>query len=129
MRQCVPTALILLLVPTGSWAQLSNAPLTSMGGPTLFGSGVQSPLGYAGAVAPSNLISLSVTTETGYDTNVANLGQQAVGGPFVSLGPNIDVARRGEHLTIDLDYYPRYLFYPGQEQYDNLNQVLTLGVS
>jgi hypothetical protein len=52
-----------------------------------------------------------------------------VGGAFLSLGPNIGVARRGEHLTIDLDYYPRYLFYPGQEQYNNLNQVLTLGVS
>ena len=129
MRQSLPTAIILLLVPAGSWAQLGNAPSTSMGGPTAFGNGVQPQLTYAGTVAPSNLISFSLSTETGYDSNIGNLGAQPVGGAFLSLGPNIGVARRGEHLSIDLDYYPRYLFYPGQEQYDNLNQVLALGAS
>lgn len=129
MRQTLPTAIILLLVPAGSWAQLGNAPGTSMMGPTAFGNGVQPQLTYAGTVAPSNLISFSVSTETGYDSNIGNLGEQPVGGAFLSLGPNIGVARRGEHLSIDLDYNPRYLFYPGQEQYDNLNQALSLGVS
>jgi hypothetical protein len=129
MRQTLPTAIILLLVPAGSWAQLGNAPGTSMMGPTAFGSGVQPQLTYAGTVAPSNLISFSLSTETGYDSNIGNLGEQPVGGAFLSLGPNIGVTRQGEHLAIDLDYNPRYLFYPGHEQYDNLNQALTLGVS
>jgi hypothetical protein len=94
-----------------------------------FGNGAQPQLSYAGATESSNLMSFSLSTETGYDSNIGNLGQQAVGGAFVGLGPRIDLARQGEHLMIDLGYDPRYLFYPGQEQYDNLNQALSLDVS
>jgi hypothetical protein len=128
MRQSLPTTIILLLLPAGSWAQVGNLPGSSMGGPTPFGNGVQPQLSYAGTVAPTNLMSFSLSTETGYDSNIGNLGQQPVGGAFMSLGPRIGLVRQGEHLTVDLDYYPRYLFYPGRDQYDNLNQVLTLDV-
>src|SRR5215831_10810368 len=129
MRQTLPTAIILLLLPPGSWAQVGSLPGASMGGPTPFGNGVQPQLSYAGAAAPSNLLSFSLSSEMGYDNNIANLGQHPVGGAFVSLGPSIDVARRGEHLGVDLSYHPHYLFYPGQEQYDNWSQVMDLNVS
>jgi len=129
MRQNLPTAIILFLLPVGSWAQVGNAPGDFVGGPTPFGNGVQPQLRYAGGVAPSNFVSFSLATETGYDSNIANLGQQPVGSALVSLGPRIELARQGEHLNVDLDYYPRYLFYPGHEEYDNLNQVLSLDMS
>jgi len=124
MRQSLPTAIILLLLPAGSWAQVGTA-----GGPTPFGNGVQPLLSFAGAAAPSNLVSFSVSSVMGYNTNIGAVGQGAEGDTFVSLGPRISVVRQGEHVVLDLDYYPNYLFYPGHEQYDQFNQALALNMS
>jgi hypothetical protein len=129
MRQSLPTAIILLFVPVVSWAQVGSATVGSMGGPTPFGNGVQPQLSYAGAAAPSNLLSFSLSTETGYDSNIASAAQPRIGGPFVSLGPRVDVVRQSTHLSIDVDYHPQYILYPGNGDFNNLNQYLTLDMS
>jgi hypothetical protein len=129
MRQgLIPSAILLLLVPVGSWAQLGNAPITSMGGPTPFGNGVQPQLNYAGAAAPCNLLSFSLSSEMGYNDNITNVSEPRVGSTFFALGPRIDVVRRGAHFGVDLDYYPYFVLYPGQQQYDTFNQALSVSV-
>ena len=120
-RHWFSSSILVVLVPLGLWAQA--------GGPTPFGSGAVPQLSFAGAAAPSNLVSFSVSSTMGYNTNIAAVGQGAEGGTFVSLGPRISVVRQGEHVVLDLDYYPNYLFYPGHEQYDQFNQALALNMS
>jgi hypothetical protein len=93
-----------------------------------FGNGAKPELSYAGAAAPSNLMSFSLASETGYDDNILNVSQPRVGGAFVALGPRVEVLRQSAHLGVDLNYYPYYLFYPGQP-YDRFNQSLSLDVS
>jgi hypothetical protein len=81
MRHWFSTAIVVMLVPLGLWGQA--------GGPTPFGSGAVPQLSFAGAAAPSNFLSFSLSSATGYNTNIANSGQQTEGDAYVSLGPRI----------------------------------------
>jgi hypothetical protein len=122
MRQSLPTAIILLLVPAGSWAQLGNAP-------AVYGNGEQPQVRLGDAAAVSNLVALKLSEETGYDTNVPGLSEARFGSTFFALGPSLEVLQQRAHLVFDLYYQPYFVFYPSLPQYNRLNQALSLDTS
>jgi hypothetical protein len=122
MRRSFPTAIILLMAPVSSWSQVGNAP-------AVYGNGEVPQLRYGDAAAVSNLVSLKLEEETGYDSNVPGLSAPRFGSTFFALGPSLEVLQQRAHLVFDLYYQPNFLFYPSLSQYNRLNQALTLDTS
>jgi len=87
----------------------------------VYGSGIQSPLQFAGESAPVNQVSFRVGTSLLYDDNVVAEGSHGVGDEALSLDTQLGVTRQTEHLTVSIKYMPFFLFYRKIDQYDRLN--------
>jgi len=116
------------LFPTGLGAQAVSS--TAMAGPqaTVYGSGFQSPLQFAGESAPVNQISLSMGTSVFYDDNVLAIGSHGVGDEAFSFNSSISISRQTERLTASFNYMPFFCFYRTFDQFDRLNHAGNLNL-
>ncbi len=94
-----------------------------------FGTGVQTPLRFAGETAPENQVSLSMGASTFYDDNVLARNSDRLSDEAVSFNSNLNILRQTERVTIDFDYVPFFLLYRQIDQYDRLNHSANLSMT
>jgi hypothetical protein len=115
-----------MLLPVGLEAQTA-APAPTQ--PSVYGSGAQTPLRYAGEAAPGNQLALSMGASPFYDDNVFQRNSQRVGDEAVSLDSHLTLTRQTENLTISFDYLPYFLLYRQATQFDRLNHTADLNLT
>jgi hypothetical protein len=117
---------VMLLLPVGLEAQtaLPAAPVPAQ--PSVYGSGVQTPLRYAGEAAPVNQLSLSMGVSTFYDDNVLATNSLRRDDEAVSFDPQLVLSRQSERLNLDFEYSPFFVLYRQFDQYDRLNHNANL---
>jgi len=94
-----------------------------------YGTGVQTPLQFAGENAPENLAALSFGASAYYDDNVlaSNTGQ--VGDEALSLNSNLRISRQTKNLALGFDYAPFFQLYRQLGKDSQLNQVASLDLA
>jgi len=114
---------LVALFPLGLAAQATSSDQGSG-----YGTGVQSPLQFAGENKPENLVNLSFGVAGFYDDNVSGTNADRAGDEALSLNSRFNVARQTEHLSLNFGYTPFFQFYRRFSQYDRLNQNANLGL-
>ena len=94
-----------------------------------FGTGVQTPLRFAGETAPENQVSLSMGASTFYDDNVLQRNSQRLSDEAASFESHLTLSRQTENVTISFDYLPYFLLYRQIDQYDRLNHTADLNLA
>jgi len=117
---------VMLLLPVGLEAQTASPAAPVPAPPSVYGSGVQTPLRYAGEAAPVNQLSLSMGVSTFYDDNVFAINSLRRGDEAVSFDPQLVLSRQSERLNLDFEYSPFFLLYRHVDQYDRLNHNANL---
>jgi len=113
-----------VVFPIGSAAQTGVS-----GGGGGYGTGVQSPLQFAGEGAPSSQLSLSLGASTFYDDNVLSTNGQRHGDEAVSLSSHLGVTETTERLTFGFNYTPYFQFYRQFDQFDRLSHAGNLNLN
>jgi hypothetical protein len=129
LRTLIYSLAFVTLLPAGLAAQAGSPTAMATPQATVYGSGVQSPLQFAGESAPVNQVSFSMGTSVLYDDNVFAIGSHGVGDETFSFDSNIGITRQTERLTASFNYTPFFLFYRTFDQFDRLNHAgyLNLG--
>jgi len=112
---------LVALFPLGLAAQTSSS--SELGG---YGTGVQSPLQFAGENTPENLVNLSFGASAFYDDNVLGSNSDRVGDEALSLNSRFNIVRQTEHLSLNFGYAPFFQLYRQFSGYDQLNQSASL---
>jgi hypothetical protein len=120
----VLSAAVVLLLPLGLTAQEAQEAQE-----TSYGTGVQSPLQFAGELAPINLISLNVGASAYYDDNALSTNANRQGDEALSLNAGVGASKSTDRLTFNFGYTPSFLFYQQFTEYDRINHSANLGVS
>jgi hypothetical protein len=126
LRASISLVVFLMLLPVGLEAQTA-APAPAQ--PLAYGSGVQTPLRYAGEAASVNQLSLSMGASTFYDDNVFQRNSQRLSDEGVSFDSHLTLSRQTENLTISFDYLPYFLLYRQINQFDRLNHTADLNLT
>jgi hypothetical protein len=126
LRASISLVVFVMLLPVGLEAQTA-APAPAQ--PSVYGSGVQTPLQYAGEAAQSNQLALSMGVSTFYNDNVYQINSQRLGDEAVSFDSHLTLSRQTENLTISFDYLPYFLLYRQIDQYDRLNHTADLNLT
>ena len=123
LRTLISSLAFVTLLPAGLAAQAGSA--TAMASPqaTVYSTGVQSPLQFAGESAPVNQVSLGMGTSVLYDDNVFAIGSHGFADEAFSFHSNIGITRQTEHLTASFSYTPFFLFYRTYDQFNRLNHA------
>jgi hypothetical protein len=122
------SVVLVTLFPSGLAAQDSSPASTSPAN-TPFGTGISTPLQFAGESEPENLLWLSVGASALYDDNVTSSYANGVGDEAVAFTSRIGLLRKTEHLTVSFDYVPYFLLYRKLDQYDRLNHAANMALS
>jgi hypothetical protein len=117
---------LVVLFPLGLAAQTTSSASDQGSG---YGTGVQSPLQFAGENAPENLVDLSFGASAFYDDNVLGSNIDRVSDEALSLNSRLDIARQTEHLSLNFGYTPFFQLYRQFSQYDQLNQTANLNLA
>jgi len=118
------SATLVALFPLGLAAQTSSSDQGSG-----YGTGIQSPLQFAGENAPENLVNLSFGAAAFYDDNVLGSNSDRVGDEALSLSSRFGVSRQTEHVSLNFGYNPFFHLYRQFSQYDQLNQSADLSLA
>ena len=129
LRASIPLVVFAILLPVGVEAQTASPAAPTPAQPAVYGSGVQTPLRYAGETAQANQLSLSIGASTFYDDNVFARNSQRLSDEAVSFDPHLTLSRQTENLTISFDYLPYFLLYRQTDQLDRLNHVAGLNMT
>jgi hypothetical protein len=121
--------LFVLLLPIAVKAQTAApaAPLPTP--PAVYGTGVQTPLRYAGEAGPGNQLALSLGASAFYDDNVLAQNSHRLSDEGASFESHLALARQTENLTISFDYSPYFLLYRQIDQFDRLNHTADLNLT
>jgi hypothetical protein len=128
LRTLISSLAFITLFPAGLAAQAVSPTAMATPQATVYGSGVQSPLQFAGESAPVNQVSFSMGTSVLYDDNVFAIGSHGVGDEEFSFDSNIGISRQTERLTASFTYTPFFLFYRTFDQFDRLNHAGNLNL-
>lgn len=115
---------LVALFPLGLAAQTTSSDQGSG-----YGTGVQSPLQFAGENKPENQVNLSFGVAGFYDDNVSGTNADRAGDEALSLSSRFGISRQTEHLSLNFGYDPFFQFYRRFSQYDRLNQNANLGMN
>lgn len=117
------------MFPVGLAAQ--TAPPVSGAPPqaSVYGTGVRTPLQFAGETAPENQVSLSMGASPFYDDNVLASNSDRLSDEAVSLNSDLNISRQTERTTINFDYVPFFVLYRQIDQYDRLNHSANLSMA
>jgi len=129
LRASISLVVFVMLLPVGVEAQTASPAAPAPALPSVYGSGVQTPLQYAGEAAQANQVSLSLGASTFYDDNVYANNSQRLSDEAVSFESHLTLSRQTENLTISFDYLPYFLLYRQIDQYDRLNHTADLNLT
>jgi len=132
LQTFISLVFIIVLLPVGVKGQ-TTTPVTPAGPPpaqpAVYGSGVQTPLRYAGEAAPANQLSLSMGASAFYDDNVFQRNSQRLGDEAASFDSHLILSRQTENLTVSFDYSPYFVLYRQVDQFNRLNHVADLNLT
>jgi hypothetical protein len=128
-RASISLVVFVVLLPVGLEAQTASPAAPAPTQPSVYGSGVQTPLRYAGEAGPANQLSLSMGVSTFYDDNVLQRNSHRLNDEAVSFDSHLTLSRRTENLTISFDYLPYFLLYRQIDQFDRLNHTADLNLT
>ena len=117
------------LFPIGSAGQAAAPGATAPAQAGVLGTGVQTPLQFAGQSAPENQVSLSLGTSALYDDNVLSGSTPRLSDEAVSFNSQLGISRRTERVTINFDYTPFFMLYRQIDQLDRLNHAANLSMT
>jgi len=123
------SVILVALFPVGLAAQTASSGALAPVQAGVLGTGLQTPLRFAGESAPANQFSLSMGASTLYDDNIWANNADRLGDEALSFTSDLDVSRQTEHLTINFDYVPFFMLYRQYDQFDRLNQSASLGLT
>jgi hypothetical protein len=105
--------------------------MTPQGGPqaVVYGAGIQTPLQFAGELAPTDQATLGVGVSALYDDNVLGNNATRLADETLSFDSHLGLSRQTEHLAVSLDYMPFFVIYRTYNQFDKLNQVGNLDLT
>ena len=126
LRASISLVVFVLLLPVGIEAQTASPAAPAPAQTSAYGSGVQTPLRYAGEGAPVNQLSLSMGVSTFYDDNVLATNSLRRDDEAVSFDPQLVLSRQSERLNLDFEYSPFFVLYRQFDQYDRLNHNANL---
>jgi len=109
LRASISLVVFVMLLPVGVEAQTASPAAPAPALPLVYGSGVQTPLQYAGEAAQANQVSLSLGASTFYDDNVYANNSQRLSDEAVSFESHLTLSRQTENLTISFDYLPYFV--------------------
>lgn len=116
-------------LPLGVRAQTPSPMVAGLTQPVVFGSGLQTPLRFAGESVPTNQISLIFGASTFYDDNVLQQNRDRISDEGASFNSTLSFLRQTENLSFDLSYQPAFLLYKNTDQLDRLNDLGTLNLN
>ena len=123
------SVILVALFPIRLAAQTTSSGTMAPGQASALGTGVQTPLRFAGESESANQVSLSIGASTFYDDNVLARNSNRVSDEALSFTSHLGIARETEHLTVNFDYNPFFQLYRQIDQYDRLNHVANLGLT
>jgi len=126
LRASISLGFFVMLLPVGVKAQTAPPAAPSPALPAAYGSGVQTPLRYAGEAAPGNLVSLSMGASTFYDDNVLQSKSRRIGDEAAAFESRLALSRQSENLALSFNYTPYFLLYRQVDQLDRLNHTANL---
>jgi hypothetical protein len=129
LRASISLVVFVMLLPVGLGAQTASPAPPPPAQPSVYGSGVQTPLRYAGEVAPVNQLALSMGVSTFYNDNILQSNLQRLSDEAVSFESHLALSRQTENLTITFDYLPYFLLYRQVTQFDRLNHNAGLNLT
>ena len=129
LRGSISLVVFVTLLPVGLEAQTASPAAPAPVQPAVYGSGVQTPLRYAGEAGPVNQLSLSMGASTFYDDNVLQRNSQRLSDEAASFESHLTLSRQTENLTISFDYLPYFLLYRQNDQFDRLNHTADLNLT
>lgn len=129
LRASISLVVFVMLLPVGVEAQTASPAAPAPAQPSVYGSGVQTPLRYAGEAAQANQLSLSMGASTFYDDNVLARNSQRLSDEAASFESHLTLSRQTENVTISFDYLPYFLLYRQIDQYDRLNHTADLNLT
>jgi hypothetical protein len=129
LRASISLVVFVMLLPVGLEAQTASPAALPPAQPSVYGSGVQTPLRYQGEAAPVNQLGLSISASTFYDDNVLGRNTERLSDEAVSFGSHLSLSRQTENLTISFDYLPYFLLYRQATQFDRLNHNADLNLT
>jgi len=122
----ISLVVFVMLLPVGLEAQTASPASPAPAQPSVYGSGVQTPLRYAGEAAPANQLSLSMGASTFYDDNVLARNSLRLDDEAVSFDPQLVLSRQTDRVNLDFEYSPFFVLYRQIDQYDRLNHDASL---
>ena len=123
LRTLISSLVFVILLPAGLTAQAVSPTAMATPQATVYGSGFQSPLQFAGESGPANQVSLSMGTSFFYDDNVLAIGSHGAGDEAFSCNSSLGIARQSERLTASFNYTPFFVLYRTFDQFDRLNHA------
>jgi hypothetical protein len=129
LRASISFVVFVMLLPVGLEAQTASPAAPAPAQPSVYGSGVQTPLRYEGEAAPVNQLALSMGASTFYNDNILQRNSQRLSDEAVSFESHLTLSRQTENLTISFDYLPYFLLYRQVTQFDRLNHNADLNLA
>jgi hypothetical protein len=129
LRATISLVVFVMLLPVGLEAQTASPPVPPQAQPSVYGSGGQTPLRYAGEAAPVNQLALSLGVSTFYNDNILQRNSQRLSDEAVSFESHLTLSRQTENLTLSFDYLPYFLLYRQITQFDRLNHNADLNLT
>ena len=103
-------------------AQTASSP-SAVGG---LATGVQTPLKFGGASAPSSLASFNLGVSTLYDDNIYQNNLERVGDEELSINSQARIVRQTAGTNLDFDYAPFFNLYRQHSEFNQVNQAASL---
>jgi hypothetical protein len=125
----IPLVFFLIGLPVGVEAQTASLAAPAPAQPAAYGSGVQTPLRYAGEAVPGNQVSLSMAASTFYDDNVLQTNKLRLSDEAASFGSSLALSKQTENVVLNFDYVPYFLLYRQVDQMDRLNHTANLNLT
>ena len=123
LRSLLSALTIIFLLSVTLAAQVASS--TAGGAPqgTVYGSGYQVPLEFAGEPAPVNQVSLGVGVASLFDDNALATNGDRVSDEALSFTAHFAVERRTKRLALSFSYNPFLIFYRQLTAYDLINHA------
>ena len=128
LRTLISSLAFVTLLPVGLAAQAVSSTAMATPQANIYGSGIQSPLQFAGESAPVNQVSFSMGTSFFYDDNVLATGSHGIGDEAFSFDSVLGITRQTERLTASFNYTPFFVLYRTFNQFDRLNHAGNLNL-
>ena len=129
LRVSISLVFFAMLFAAGVQAQTASPGALSPVQPAAYGSGVQTPLQYAGEAVPGNLVSLGMGASTFYDDNVLQSKSGRIGDEAAAFTSRLALSRQSENLTFSFNYTPYFLLYRQVDQLDRLSHMGNLSLT